>query len=429
MNSDTRSAKYPGVRRRGNSYEVEVYDPALKTKRRFTVKTATSFAEAAKEQVRLKAELGKGRKLVSATEGRVTVAELAGEWLEAKTLSGKVGERTVTRYAQHVAHIQHPTRGIHKPIRDLEHDDCQAFVHRLTRAGLAPKTVGDVTAILGQILKWTRARKKLLTFDPLEMVERPTRPDIEKPPPAVSAIHAAMDAAIARGEPDRATIIALFAATGVRDGELAAIQVADVQLDRDPPQIRITKQIPDRRARIDHDGQRRAPSREPARPKSRAGVRTFALDRDTVAMLRQHLDWSAARAAELGYDTLPEGSYLFWPYRAAPKRADGPGFADVATGPLKPYSPASIRKMFRTLTGIGGLRPHQLRHFHASHLAANGVPVVEMMGRLGWASSASAKPYIHWMKARDQEAAEAIGDVLRRRDGNVVPIASKRKRA
>jgi integrase len=77
-------------------------------------------------------------------------------------------------------------------------------------------------------------------------------------------------------------------------------------------------------------------------------------------------------------------------------------------GPLVPYAPQSITKMYRTLAGDGGLRPHQLRHFSVTQLLAAGVPEVEVMGRHGHASASSMKPCRHYIRAKDQMSTTAI---------------------
>lgn len=79
---------------------------------------------------------------------------------------------------------------------------------------------------------------------------------------------------------------------------------------------------------------------------------------------------------------------------------------------MVPYAPQSITKMYRTLAGDGGLRPHQLRHVSVTQLLAAGVPEVEVMGRHGHASASSMKPYRHWIRAKDRMSTEAIRSVL-----------------
>ena len=116
-----------------------------------------------------------------------------------------------------------------------------------------------------------------------------------------------------------------------------------------------------------------------------------------MRVLREHPERSEELARQLGNEKLPVRAYVFWPYNE---------------GPLMPYAPQSITKMFRTLAGEGGLRPHQLRHFSVTQLLAAGVPEVEVMGRHGHASASSMKPYRHYIRAKDRMSTEAMRDVL-----------------
>jgi hypothetical protein len=74
--------------------------------------------------------------------------------------------------------------------------------------------------------------------------------------------------------------------------------------------------------------------------------------------------------------------------------------------------PQSITKLFRTLAGEGGLRPHQLRHFSVTQLLAAGVPEVGVIGRHGHASASNMKPCRHYIRAKDQMSTQAMRDVL-----------------
>ncbi len=147
-----------------------------------------------------------------------------------------------------------------------------------------------------------------------------------------------------RGEPDRAAIIRLQAATGMRRGEVAGLRWQDVDLDSDPPQITIERAIADLRG----NGDGRPPPREIKSTKTETGTRTIGIDAETAEVLREHRGRTGNLAREFGFDRLPADAFVFWPPRE---------------GPMVPYAPQSITKMYRSLAGEGGLRPHQLRHF------------------------------------------------------------------
>jgi integrase len=182
--------------------------------------------------------------------------------------------------------------------------------------------------------------------------------------------------AMERDEPDRAAIIRLQAATGMRRGEVAGLRWEDVDRDSNPPRLTIERAIADLRGNGDGP-----PPREVKATKTETGVRTIGIDTETAEVLREHRERSEELAQEFGFEKLPEDAFVFWPPRE---------------GPLVPYAPQSITKMYRSIAGEGGLRPHQLRHFSVTQLLAAGVPEVEVMGRHGHASASSMKPYRHY---------------------------------
>ena len=62
--------------------------------------------------------------------------------------------------------------------------------------------------------------------------------------------------------------------------------------------------------------------------------------------------------------------------------------------------------------GLAGLRFHDLRHLHATHLLEAGVPVSTVSARLGHASARmTLDVYGHARPAVDQAAAAVIGEV------------------
>jgi integrase len=77
--------------------------------------------------------------------------------------------------------------------------------------------------------------------------------------------------------------------------------------------------------------------------------------------------------------------------------------------PLKPDTiSASVSLLFRTLKLPKGASLHTLRHTHASHLLAAGVPLTDVSRRLGHANAhVTATVYAHALPGRDDLAAKA----------------------
>lgn len=70
--------------------------------------------------------------------------------------------------------------------------------------------------------------------------------------------------------------------------------------------------------------------------KTETGIRTIGIDAETAEVLREHRDRCEDLAQEFGFEELPPDAFVFWPPRE---------------GPLVPYAPQSITKMYRTIAG------------------------------------------------------------------------------
>ena len=58
-------------------------------------------------------------------------------------------------------------------------------------------------------------------------------------------------------------------------------------------------------------------------------------------------------------------------------------------------------------------RFHELRHFMATSMAASGVGIRTIAGRLGHADpSLTLRTYAHWLESADREAADVVEGVL-----------------
>jgi integrase len=85
-------------------------------------------------------------------------------------------------------------------------------------------------------------------------------------------------------------------------------------------------------------------------------------------------------------------------------------------GGTEPFFPTTISRRYGRLAKAAGVEStfHGLRHFHASQLIAAGENVVTVSARLGHASpSITLGVYSHALPARDQDAADRIGEIMR----------------
>jgi Phage integrase family/Phage integrase, N-terminal SAM-like domain/Arm DNA-binding domain len=141
-------------------------------------------------------------------------------------------------------------------------------------------------------------------------------------------------------------------------------------------------------------------------------ARRIALDPSTVGVLRAHRDRVNERAAMAGVSLSPD-AYV-WSQDL-----------DAAT----PYRPDRVTGAFRTLRDrleLPHVTFHSLRHFTATTLAAEGVGIRTIAGRLGHANPGiTLRTYAHFLDAADREAATAIGEAL----AGIQPASANRSKA
>lgn len=190
----------------------------------------------------------------------------------------------------------------------------------------------------------------------------------------------AVDAAVAQFDNGCYQLaLRVLAGTGMRWGEMAALQVGDLNLDGKPrPTISI------RRA-VKRDNQ----SRYYVGPtKTKAGQRTVSISPGLAEQLRAHV---AGRKPGDRVFSSPEGSLL------------NPGHARARVW-VRAVEASGIAKRPRI---------HDLRHSHASWLFAKNVDPLTIQRRLGHESILTTTGvYAHLMPSQQESAADAIADVL-----------------
>lgn len=177
----------------------------------------------------------------------------------------------------------------------------------------------------------------------------------------------------------------LAAVTGARRGELCALRWRHVDLEA--ASLHIAGSIVEvDGALIEKDTKTHA-------------ERRVSLDAGTIAMVAQHRDRVASllRMAKVAWD--PD-AFVFAhdPTRREPWR---PNYVTLAFSRLARES------------GLHGVRLHDLRHFAATTMLANGVDVRTTAGRLGHADAATTlNVYSHFVPAADERAALAVAGAL-----------------
>ena len=185
-------------------------------------------------------------------------------------------------------------------------------------------------------------------------------------------------------DPVKAALLVVAAMTGARRGELCALKWSDVDWERRTLTIvRSLTITPD----VTIEGTTKTKK-----------SRTISLGAMGVEHLRTHRERCSDLARSGGIELLND-AYIF----------------STSLDGLVPVKPNSLTQFHVRLMAKLGMnyRFHELRHFMATSMAASGVGIRTIAGRLGHADPAlTLRTYAHWLETADREAADAIESVL-----------------
>lgn len=314
----------------------------------------------------------------------VTVAEYVRGWLAAP---GDITPKTAERYLQLAEQqiIPHLGAIALQKLRPVQIKGWQATL--LAQGGkdgrpMAARTVGHAHRVLHRALALA-AESEIVARNVASLV---------KPPKVESKEVEILDATHVAGvlkkiaDHNLYPLAALSLATGLRRGELCALQWRD--LDFDTAALTVRRALEETAAGLRFK-----------MPKSRHGRRTVSLPPSAVAMLRDHRRKQLEMRLSLGLGRQPNDALVFCRY-------DGSAL-----------SPNNLSRDWRRLVlkrKLPRVTFHALRHSHASALIAAGLDVVSVSRRLGHGSpTVTLNVYAHLFRQTDTAAAEAIENAMR----------------
>ena len=295
-------------------------------------------------------------------DARITVAEYGEVWRAAQHHKPNTARRIRAVFGCHL----YPALG-DRPIGSVTHTDMQALLKRRV-ALAAPSTVRGEWSWIQTLFAAAVADRKI-AFSPcsrvrLELAETPrvTVPTLEE-----------IDAITARLPARWAAVGLLGAQSGLRPGELRGLCVEQVDFLR---------------GTITVDRQQLA-GRIVATPKTRASRRVVPIADDTVDLLAGHL-------AAYGPG---DGGVIF-------SEPDG-----------RSVETHQLGRAWAAAAGAGRrVRLHDMRHFYASALIAEGASVLAVMARLGHKTAKeTTDTYGHLFPAEEDRTRAMIGAVFSRR--------------
>lgn len=346
---------------------------------------------------------------------KVTFGEFARQWQQAKEASGAVCKQRSDLERRNVREMcaivgELPIGEITPPV--LEDLYAHIRADREARRGkpISNRTMREVHATMRQIMK-KAVNYDLILRNPCDRVETPKAEDpgrrslsVSEGRSLLSALDDAESAAYGRlrakearqcewkategrgkilGVKDISSVLAvrLALATGMRRGEVFGTAWGAVDLRT--RELRVSQSLT-------ADGELKA-------PKTRAGVRTIALDVTTARRLARWKEEQTAYLSMFGLDQTDET----------------PIFCSNVGGWFDLHNFETWWRRFRKENGFEGLKFHELRHTQATQLLAQGVDVKTVQTRMGHSNaSLTLNWYAHAMPQNDRKAADMLGELF-----------------
>ena len=311
-----------------------------------------------------------------------------GQWLETwvndyATINTR--QRTQERYKGIIRKHLLPHIG-HLLLEKLKPGEIRVLETNLILGGMAPAGVELVHRVLFGALKYA-VKMEVLHRNAAQAVTPPRIHRREVRPPSVATVSKLLELAQSEDHP-LYPAMRLIAYTAIRRGECLGLRWDSV--DFDAGTITIVLSL----VRSTELGVILEP------PKRDSSRRVIDLDQATVDVLRQH------RVRQMEHRLLIGQAYV----------DDGLVFADDL-GQRK--NPMSLTRAVQTLgkrIGENNLKPHDLRHFHASVLLQSGQSPVIVSKRLGHSSvSMTLDIYSHLLPGWQKEAADAFAKAMEQR--------------
>ena len=249
------------------------------------------------------------------------------------------------------------------------------FLSEKLSGGLSEETVNGFYRVLNTALK-DAVRWGYLSKNPAENVSPPRRTKTERSVMSADEQKEVVRVLKAEAEPEslfyrkngplavsaNTLLFHLAVLTGMRRGEMAGLQFADI--DEDRRIIHVRRSVSESDRRVFHKA-----------PKSARGLRQIDVDDHVLGLVAQHREIMDAHRQRLGQQWNPEG-WLF-------ASAEGTVLAPRA------LNAKFSRLLKRAGLGDKGYGLHTLRHTHISQLLMRNVPPLVVSRRAGHASTAT----------------------------------------
>lgn len=313
----------------------------------------------------------------AATRDKVTVSDYLLEWLPAHALVKDLKPSTIDSYREKISYVsRHPFGQMQLQL--IKPVDVKRFYSDLltkggiTKTGLSKRTVEFVGTLLKKALRDAMTEYGLRGDSPAEHIAIP-RPRQTETQTWSSDELGRLIKVIREDRYGR--MFAVQAATGARRGEMLGLRWSDVDLDSCQVLFH-NNRVKVRGGMVEHS--------------LKSGMsKRVTIDPVTVTILREHKLKQKEDRLRAGSRWL-DADYVF---------------PNVFGGPLNPSNLHRYWKAIIEKAGVTYIKPHALRHTHATLLLEAGIPAHVVAERLGHKDvTTTFKVYAH-VTARQEDAA------------------------
>jgi integrase len=329
---------------------------------------------------------------------KVTLGQWVDHWVSIGCPGNKrrkqVGQRSLEGYAQLLRKHVVPVLGS-RPLQQLEASEIDRL-YVLLGEKISARTGHHVHTVLGACFGAAVRTGKLAKNPMLRLAKVPSPDEADHG----TVLEEEQLLALVRGFKGSAlfSIVAVAAFTGARRNEILALRWDDLDIAKRT--LRIERAVED----TDTYGLR------VKEPKTERGKRTIAIDTDLLGLLvaerERHLRIMAGvpdgAPVDLSLVNLPAGALMF-------PKSPGPGESFSFTRLRNPRN--TTKEFVRKAAGLGfkGLRFHDLRGTHETHLLDKGMPVAAVAARCGHDPAVMLRSYAKRTRKADSAIVDVIG--------------------
>lgn len=318
-------------------------------------------------------------------------------WLEEYAMSGaklnsvRIRKHQLSKFLDYFRSIK---------LKDITKKMYQDAINGMKKEGLSDNTIVGCHSAGNMIFK--RAKEiDLIKLNPTDYAKLPkttvtvddleNRVDIPKYLEKEELAHF-LKTALEHGlDGDYETFLTL-AYTGMRIGEFAPLRESDINFEEHT--ISITKTY--------YNAGNRTKNYQLTPPKTKKSTRVIEIDTIVTNALKDYI----AKSKE--YKMLHRKDYYEKGY-IMPNKEDYPGYPRT----INQYE-YRMTRLLKIAKLNESLSPHSLRHTHTSLLAEAGVPIQDIMDRLGHKDDTTTKQvYLHVTKTRKKDASQKFGELMR----------------